>query len=66
MDIDGEYKECYFNNILGIICKRNQIGGITLTFKVNDKVTWVGIKDWHLRDFHGDELDIGESKLVFV
>ncbi|MBS4534092.1 anaerobic nitric oxide reductase flavorubredoxin [Clostridium sp. D2Q-14] len=26
-----------------------------MSFKVNYKVTWVGIKDWELRDFHGDE-----------
>lgn len=24
-------------------------------FKVNDKVTWVGKKDWELKEFHGDE-----------
>jgi len=26
-----------------------------LSFKVNDKVTWVGKIDWELRKFHGDE-----------
>ncbi|MBS4537474.1 anaerobic nitric oxide reductase flavorubredoxin [Clostridium sp. D2Q-11] len=26
-----------------------------MSFKVNDKITWVGIKDWELREFHGDE-----------
>jgi len=26
-----------------------------LSFKVNDKVTWVGKIDWELRRFHGDE-----------
>jgi anaerobic nitric oxide reductase flavorubredoxin len=26
-----------------------------LSFKINDKVTWVGKIDWELRKFHGDE-----------
>ena len=26
-----------------------------MSFKVNDKVTWVGKIDWELRRFHGDE-----------
>ncbi|MGO1818734.1 MAG: MBL fold metallo-hydrolase, partial [Senegalia sp. (in: firmicutes)] len=26
-----------------------------MTFKVNNKVTWVGKRDWELTRFHGDE-----------
>lgn len=27
-----------------------------MSFKINDRVTWVGKTDWELRSFHGDEL----------
>ncbi len=26
-----------------------------MSYKINDNVTWVGVKDWELRKFHGDE-----------
>lgn len=26
-----------------------------MSYKINDNVTWVGVKDWELRRFHGDE-----------
>lgn len=31
------------------------IGGMIMSFKMTDKVTWVGKIDWELRSFHGDE-----------
>lgn len=29
-----------------------------MSFKVNDKVTWVGVRDWERRSFHGEELSV--------
>lgn len=26
-----------------------------MSYKINDSVTWVGVKDWELRTFHGEE-----------
>lgn len=26
-----------------------------MSYKINDNVTWVGVKDWELRTFHGEE-----------
>ena len=29
--------------------------GFSMSFKMTEKVTWVGKIDWELRKFHGDE-----------
>jgi len=31
------------------------MGEINMSFKINERVTWVGKIDWELRKFHGDE-----------
>lgn len=40
---------------MGISITKKTKGGKTMSFKLTDKVTWVGKIDWELRTFHGDE-----------
>jgi len=36
-------------------------GGMKMSFKITDKVTWVGKIDWELRSFHGEELSTNKG-----
>lgn len=42
-------------HLLILIMEFIYLGGKIMSFKINDKVTWVGKIDWDLQTFHGEE-----------